>query len=238
MSPALEDYLETIYLLVQEHGFARVKDIANARSVKASTISIALRKLAEEDLVRYERREYITLTAKGAEAARRILSRHRLLTRFFESVLKMSPDAASEQACSMEHSLTNEAMDRMVQFFEFLGHCTEVVRAFDRCPIGIRTDQGTAIAGTGGPCSKCAGNAEPSRMSVTDMKPGQSAIATQIAATGAARQRILDMGILPETTLTLESTGTRGEPLWIRCQGARLALRHNEAAAIRVRKVA
>ena len=46
MSPALEDYLETIYLLVQEHGFARVKDIARARDVKAATVSVALRKLA------------------------------------------------------------------------------------------------------------------------------------------------------------------------------------------------
>ena len=55
MSPALEDYLETIYLLVQEHGFARVKDIARARDVKAATVSVALRKLAELDLIRYER---------------------------------------------------------------------------------------------------------------------------------------------------------------------------------------
>ena len=57
MSQPLEDYLETIYLLVQEHGFARVRDIARARDVKAATVSIALRKLAELDLVRYERRE-------------------------------------------------------------------------------------------------------------------------------------------------------------------------------------
>src|SRR3989339_987168 len=121
MSSPLEDYLETIYLLVQEHGFARVKDIAKARDVKAATVSIALRKLAEGEFVNYERREYIGLTQKGEEAARRILTRHRLLTRFFEEVLKMSRHAAGEQACAMEHSLTDEAMDRMVRFFEFLG---------------------------------------------------------------------------------------------------------------------
>src|SRR5512143_2334664 len=97
MSSPLEDYLETIYLLVQEHGFARVKDIARARDVKAATVSIALRKLAELDLVRYERREYIALSAEGEEAGRRVFSRHRILARFFEEVLGMPTASASEQ---------------------------------------------------------------------------------------------------------------------------------------------
>ena len=65
ISSSLEDYLETIYLLVQEQGFARVKDVARARDVKAASVSSALRKLAELDLVRYERREYIALTPSG-----------------------------------------------------------------------------------------------------------------------------------------------------------------------------
>ena len=121
MSPPLEDYLETIYLLVQEHGFARVRDIARARDVKAATVSVALRKLADAGLADYERREYTRLTPKGERAARRILARHRLLTRFFEEVLRMSPGAANQQACAMEHVLTDEAADRMVRFFEFLG---------------------------------------------------------------------------------------------------------------------
>src|SRR5512140_1939219 len=138
MSEPLEDYLETIYLLVQEHGFARVRDIAKARHVKAATVSIALRKLADAELVNYVRREYIGLTTKGEEAARRILTRHRLLTRFFEEVLGMAPYAAGEQACAMEHSLTDESMDRMVRFFEFLGTCPSVVQAFGQCPMGVR----------------------------------------------------------------------------------------------------
>ncbi len=146
MSEPLEDYLETIYLLVQEHGFARVKDIAKARDVKAATVSIALRKLAEAQLVNYVRREYIGLTEKGEQAARRVLTRHRLLTRFFEEVLGMSAHAAGEQACAMEHVLTDEAMDRMVRFFEFLGTCPSVVTAFGQCPAGWRPATNTPAA--------------------------------------------------------------------------------------------
>ena len=235
MSSPLEDYLETIYLLVQEHGFARVKDIARARDVKAATVSIALRKLAESELVNYERREYIGLTPKGEEAARRIVTRHRLLSRFFEEVLKMAPRAASEQACAMEHSLTDEAMDRMVSFFEFLGNCPSVIDIFQRCPAGagaLDRSQKAALATT---CSKCAYRKEVKTMSIADLKPGQRGTVTHVAATGALRQRLLDMGILPETVIDVERSGLGGDPLWIRCQGARLALRRSEASTIRVR---
>lgn len=237
MSSPLEDYLETIYLLVKEQGFARVKDIARARDVKAATVSIALRKLADGDFVNYERREYIGLTPRGEKAARRIHTRHRLLTRFFEEVLKMSPHAAGEQACAMEHSLTDEAMDRMVRFFEFLGSCPTVLETFRQCPIGLRPEA-AACETTPGKCAQCTLKKGMKSMSVADLKPGQRGIVTQIAATGALRQRLLDMGILPETAIDLERAGLGGEPLWIRCQGARLALRRAEAGTIRVRQEA
>ncbi len=73
-------------------------------------------------------------------------------------------------------------------------------------------------------------------MSIASMKPGQSAVVTQITATGALRQRLLDMGILPETSIDVERSGPGGHPLWIRCQGARLALRRAEASNILVRR--
>jgi DtxR family Mn-dependent transcriptional regulator len=235
MSSSLEDYLETIYLLVQEHGFARVKEIAAARGVKAATVSLALRRLDEGGLVHYARREYIGLTAEGERAARRILTRHRLLTRFFAEVLKMAPDAASEQACAMEHSLTDEAMDRMVSFFEFLGNCPSVTQAFQRCPVGLGSDAACKAEAPTGSCAKCTYRSKAKTMSIAEMKPGQRATVTQITADGALRQRLLDMGILPASPVDLERAGLGGDPLWIRCQGARLALRRAEARSIRVR---
>lgn len=236
MSEPLEDYLETIYLLVQEHGFARVKEIARARDVKAATVSIALRKLSEGGFVNYVRREYIGLTEKGEEAARRVLTRHRLLTRFFEEVLGMSPKAASEQACSMEHALTDEAMDRMVRFFEFLGTCPSVVKAFGQCPAGTRPGDAEPCGAASPDCARCALTPKPRSKSIASLKPGQSGVVTQITATGALRQRLLDMGILPDTTIRVERSGPGGHPLWILCQGARLALRRAEASSVLVRE--
>jgi DtxR family Mn-dependent transcriptional regulator len=234
ISSSLEDYLETIYLLVQEQGFARVKDVARARDVKAASVSIALRKLADMALVRYERREYIALTPDGEKAGRRVFSRHRLLTRFFEEVLSMSSEAASEQACAMEHSLTDEAMDRLVRFFEFLGACPSVIETFRQCPLaqeGKATGAGVRATATCTTCAKKEGRA----MSLADLKPGKGALVTKIDAAGAVRQRLLDMGVLPNTPIHIERVGLGGDPFWVRCQGAQLALRRSEASSILIR---
>ena len=235
ISSSLEDYLETIYLLVQEQGFARVKDVARARDVKAASVSIALRRLADMDLVRYERREYIALTPEGEKAGRRVFSRHRLLTRFFQEVLSLPAPAASEQACAMEHSLTDEAMDGLSRFFEFLGTCPSVIESFRVCP--AISGHKPSSHGEHLPewCAVCAKKKGATTMSLADVKPGRRAVVTKLAAGGALRQRLLDMGVLPETAIDVERVGLGGDPFWVRCQGARLALRRSEAQSILVR---
>lgn len=235
MSEPLEDYLETIYLLLQEHGDARVRDIARARGVKAATVSIALGKLGDAGLVDYARREHIRLTPRGEEAARRILSRHRLLTRFFEEVLGMSPHSASEQACSLEHALTDEATDRLVRFFEFLGTRPPTPAAFGQCPVGARPGDEHPCGVASPECARCHPSARENAPSIATLKPGQSGVVTRITATGALRQRLLDMGILPETRVDVERSGPGRQPIWIRCQGARLALRRAEAGHVLLR---
>jgi DtxR family Mn-dependent transcriptional regulator len=240
LSSSLEDYLETIYLLVQEHGFARVKEIAAARDVKAPSVSIALRRLAEQDLVRYERREYVVLTESGERLARRVYSRHRLLTRFFAEILQMPAEAAAEQACALEHGLTDEAMAGLARFFEFLGSCPQagdsLLERFRACPIGLPAgSRKAARPARDGDCARCTHAKEtPEMTELSELAPGDTARVAQLRAEGHLRQRLLDMGILPDTSIDLERVGRGGDPLWIRCQGAQLALRRSEAKSILV----
>jgi DtxR family Mn-dependent transcriptional regulator len=120
LTRALEDYLETILVLVQTHGAVRVRDIAEARGVKAGSVSPALGRLAVLGLVDYTQREFIGLTPEGARRARRVADRHRLLLRFLVEVLRVPADEAEPVACAMEHSLTPGSMGRLVRFLEFL----------------------------------------------------------------------------------------------------------------------
>jgi Fe2+ transport system protein FeoA len=75
----------------------------------------------------------------------------------------------------------------------------------------------------------------PGPSNIADLRPGQSGRVTRIAAAGALRQRLLDLGLLPDTLIHVERAAIGGDPLWIRCHGARLALRGSEARAIGVR---
>ena len=69
-------------------------------------------------------------------------------------------------------------------------------------------------------------------MSVSDLKPGQQGMVTRVNARGAVRQRLLDMGLLPNVLLRVERVAPGGGPVWISTQGSQMALRRSEADAI------
>lgn len=236
LTGALEDYLETIYELVRKQSFARVRDIARARGVKAGSVSPALKRLSDLGLVDYARREYVTLTEAGEHEARRVYARHRLLSQFFEHVLQMPHDAADREACAMEHSLSDQGMDRLARFFEFLGACPGSEPSFlerfhgcslihadvPACEHACRTQEDLPEGGHG------------RTVSLYDLDPGQGGEVTQVNAEGAIRQRLLDMGILPQAHVAVERVAPAGEPVWIRLHGTQLALRRQEAEAVMV----
>jgi DtxR family transcriptional regulator, Mn-dependent transcriptional regulator len=234
LSGALEDYLETIFLLICGEGFARVRDIAKARSVKSSSVSPALRRLAELGLIKYVQREYVGLTDSGERAARRVLARHELLARFFSQVLRMSPEAADREACMMEHNLSAEAMDRLVRFFEFLRVCPEGrpnwLDKFHSC--SMVQEGAPNCAGVCGHKSLPRAQRADMTTTLSDLEPGQEGQVTQVNAQGAVRQRLLDMGLLPDVVVRVERVALGGDPIWIRFKGSQVALRRDEARSV------
>lgn len=235
VTQALEDYLETIYLICRDHKIARVKDIAKARNVKMSSVTIAMRRLAEQGLISYSQREYIDLTEEGEQVARRVLARHDLLRRFLIEVLAMPPDDAERDACAMEHHLSDVAMDRFTRFFEYIARCPgasgDMLARFHACQ-AVNPEAATGADGCGsGVCLHHGLSAKASR-SLADLKPGESGTVTQVVAGGAIRQRLLDMGLLPGTEAQLERVAAVGDPLWIRLQGFQLSLRRSEAESV------
>lgn len=234
LTPALEDYLETVYELVRDNKVARVRDIARARDVRAGSVTPAMKRLAELGLVEYTQREYITLTPDGEAEARRIYARHQLLTRFFAEVLSLPLDEARENACSMEHSLSDQAMDGLARFFEFLHACpvhsSRFLETFHHCAL---VHGGEATCGRA-----CQSKSERRRRATTaalsELRAGDHGTVTQVDGQGPIRQRLLDMGLLPGVELTVERVGPAGGPVWVRLQGFQLALRRKEADAVRV----
>jgi DtxR family Mn-dependent transcriptional regulator len=123
LSASLENYLEAIYLLIQENSVARSKDIADRMQVSRSSVTGALQALRDRELVNYEPYGYVTLTKVGRQAAKRVLRRHEALRKFFVSVLAIDDDEADEVACRMEHGISKHVVDRLIEFADFVETC-------------------------------------------------------------------------------------------------------------------
>ena len=234
LSESLEDYLETIFRLVSKHKFARVRDIAEARNVRAASVSSALKRLADMNLVNYIQREYVTLTKEGEKEARRVYARHRLLTKFFHEILKMPMDAAERDACAMEHNLSKEAMDRLARFFEFLTAYPQgpqdFIHFFHKY-LFAHEHEGNK-SDSPGPGKIKSLEIRDDTKTVYDLQPGVSARVARVTASGPIRQRLLDMGIIPGTRVKMERVAPAGEPVWIVVDGIHLSLRKQEAESV------
>jgi len=238
LTGSLEDYLETIYLLIRDRKVARVKDIAQARDVKMSSVTPAMHRLAELGFVVYRQREFIELTEKGEEVARKTMARHDLLVRFFHEFLRVSPENADKDACAIEHILSDETTEKLVRFFEFFRACprasSDFLKTFHGCSV-INPDVAEC------PERQCGfqkrGRRRGARRGVTSLasiEPGHECVIVQVTAKGAIRQRLIDMGMLPNTPVFVERKAPGGNPIWIKLKGFQLSLRKEEAAGVDV----
>lgn len=120
LSESLQDYLEVVYLLVQRHAVARMKEIAALVGVGKSSVTGAVQALAERGLVNYGPYQYVTLTEDGEAAGRQLLDRHRMVKQFLMDVLGVPEAEAETVGCKMEHAIKGEVRDRFVQFLRFV----------------------------------------------------------------------------------------------------------------------
>lgn len=104
---AAEMYLETILVLKNRLRLVRSIDVANEMGYSKPTISIAMKKFRQEGLVTVDESGFINLTEAGRDIAERIYERHQVLTHILVS-LGVSQDHAEEDACKIEHDISDE----------------------------------------------------------------------------------------------------------------------------------
>ena len=105
-----ENYLETIYILSKKLPVVRSVDIATELNFKKPSVSIAMKHLREKELIVVSDAGFITLTEEGTAQAEAIYERHTILTQMFV-MLGVSEDIAAEDACQIEHILSDESFE-------------------------------------------------------------------------------------------------------------------------------
>lgn len=105
-----ENYLETILMLSHKRPVVRSVDIANELGFKKSSVSIAMKNLREKNHITVTEEGFIYLTEAGREIAEMVYERHEVISECLVR-LGVSKDIADEDACRIEHILSDESFD-------------------------------------------------------------------------------------------------------------------------------
>jgi Mn-dependent DtxR family transcriptional regulator len=114
---SLEMYLENILVLQNTLGRVRSIDIAHKTGYSKPSVSRAVKLLGNDGCINIDTDGFITLTEKGRQIADDILDRHRIISAFFESI-GVSEETASEDACRIEHVISDETFEKLKRFIE------------------------------------------------------------------------------------------------------------------------
>jgi DtxR family transcriptional regulator, manganese transport regulator len=115
----MEDYLEVIYELVQQKGYATTVDISSYLNVSSPSVTKMMQKLDETGYLNYEKYRGIKLTNEGIRIAQNIRNRHGLLAEFF-MIIGVDEETANNDAEGIEHHLHPETMKKLEEFINEL----------------------------------------------------------------------------------------------------------------------
>jgi len=121
VSEAIENYLETIYILSQQQNEVHAIDICSYLSYSRPTVSIVLRQMREHGLVIVNEDNHIFLTDEGLRIATRIFERHEVLTNML-MMLGVSRETALHDACKIEHDLSDETFEAIKNHMKRYGN--------------------------------------------------------------------------------------------------------------------
>ena len=129
-TPSMEDHIEQIYLLIENKGYARVSDIAEALSVLPSSVTKMVQKLDKDGYLVYEKYRGLTLTTKGEKLGKRLVKRHELLEQFLR-LIGVDEGRIYEDVEGIEHHLSWNSIDRIADLVQLLEEETQLVKKLE-----------------------------------------------------------------------------------------------------------
>lgn len=114
-----EMYLETIHVLLQKNGTVRSVDISEHMGYSKPSVSRAVGLLKNGGYILVDKDGFITLTESGLSVAKKIYERHTVLSRLL-TALGVSEQVATEDACRMEHAISDESFSAIKRYIEHM----------------------------------------------------------------------------------------------------------------------
>lgn len=217
-SESVEEYLEAIYTFNERGEPARNTELAKRLRVSPPSVTQMIKRLADEGLVEYEPYKGATLTGKGMALAQRVVRKHRLLERFLHDILGLRRDRVHEEACRLEHGLSDEAAAALCKALNKPETCPDNGNPIPPCPLDVDD------------CEQCAearereGDTFRLLTQLSNLKPGEEGVVAFIRGGTAACQRLLDMGLTRGTRVRVVNAAPFRGPIEVSVRGSTLAL--------------
>jgi DtxR family Mn-dependent transcriptional regulator len=234
LSSNIEEYLETIYKLSQRDEDVKTSKISKDLGITQASVSEMLKKLDKMDYVKYSQYKGVKLTDKGLKAAQKVTRKHRLLERFLHDILKLKDNLLHDQACEMEHSLSDEAERAMCQVLEYP----------DKCP-GDSVIPACDLKFTS--CDECmkrreeevneVGKRNENLIPIMDLKDHQKGKVSFIRGDYKVIRRLLDMGITIGAFISVIKIAPLSGPVEVAIRGSKLAIGRDIACNVFVELV-
>ncbi|MER1998318.1 MAG: transcriptional regulator MntR [Lysinibacillus sp.] len=129
-TPSMEDHIEQIYLLIEQKGYARVSDIAEALSVLPSSVTKMVQKLDKDGYLVYEKYRGLTLTPKGDKLGERLVQRHALLEQFLR-LIGVDEEKIYGDVEGIEHHLSWNSIERIADLVQLMEENPEFLKGLD-----------------------------------------------------------------------------------------------------------
>lgn len=121
MSTSHEDYLEAMVVLgASTDSSVRSVDVATKMGVSRASVNKAMSVLKEKGYAEQPYYGDITLTEEGYRYGRAVLKRHEMLFKFLHKALGIPEDVADEEACLMEHAISDSSLEKWFAFIDKL----------------------------------------------------------------------------------------------------------------------
>ena len=217
VSEITEQYLKVIYNLTEDGRAAKTTDIAHILGIAPASVTQMLHKLAKQGYIKHEPYRGTVLNQKGKRIARRVARKHRLLERFLSDMVGIETEAGHDQACKMEHALSNEAEEALCKMMNHPATCPHG-KQIPKCERGIT-------------CEECAQQA----LKLSDVEEGRTAIVSHLVSKSKEELcRTLAMGFVPGARVTVEKRLPLGGPIIVNLKGTRIAIARSIGDALRM----
>lgn len=224
MQPSLrEDYLEAILLFSEKNArFPLYEELAAELSKPFSLVRTDMAELESGGDVILAAETIISLTVQGKKTGTSVMKKHETLQCFLSEILGMDSSSASHEACTLEHAVSDETIDRIGKLIGTRDHHRQ-------------QGQGTLAKPTGGGICRVDTDEFCQSPGISDFAEGEEVIIQCIHGRACA-QRLLDLGLVPGERVTIRRKLSNGA-LVVQVKGCDVAVSPEIASAIGVERL-